>query len=538
MVRNGFKELHAFMDKYGIAGYSDVFYDRGVTADNFHNLTEKELLAMRLTNTSLLRKILQISGKKENLKYRKMRNMASRQKNGAAAKRSRVRKDDLHSTHNTATSATTADLTTSLSPRDNLSPTNAPTSPMIHHPQTHHQPTANQCVRNATVYIPPSPAKQQKMMDKFKTARGAASAEKKDCCDVPHSHGHQSSNCRVCSELNITQQGVDDREQAKRKDDFKFPASSLQDPSYPNPTYNFALQFRLLQISINASVFQQNTWLEETSEREYVINDIHEYIKNVKQAGREIIIGEETDARKEIDSDERFSFKSMLKETLDISSGIALTALDQSHRELLKEQRKCLFHVENYERDCVAAEEEADMNGLVEISAHLFHMSSKEQKERMKEVENLDYRSRCPMCCKKKCTFFQKPWKLWSTKHQVGKDGEEPIRAHRCSSANLQSLTGGCHGVSSVADYEKMYDFNQKMKRLQTSSQPSRSIKKNKKDKKSMPDMLRSKVTNSDDISNASGAFRATDATSPAFNANNRIPQSPAYRPQPPPQIV
>eukprot|EP00754_Rhynchopus_humris_P040332 Rhum_TRINITY_DN23379_c0_g1::Rhum_TRINITY_DN23379_c0_g1_i1::g.177707::m.177707 len=89
-------QLCRFLDAHGLGSYADMLFDRGVTTANFHKLSEVELAAMRLTNTALLRKILQLCARQENIRHR------NSCKSAAA---SRARKSSHHSTTPAAAAA-------------------------------------------------------------------------------------------------------------------------------------------------------------------------------------------------------------------------------------------------------------------------------------------------------------------------------------------------------------------------------------------------------------------------------------------------
>eukprot|EP00659_Diplonema_papillatum_P022820 gene22820-34972_t len=264
-----YQDLHQFLGGYRLGEYADSFFEKGVRVSNFDRLTTSELKAMRLTNSRLIKKILQLAAKRENVRFaRQLRESAKGSKksdkgsdthpaahngeaaavNNATTPSYKADNSERHSPEKTAvTTLASTNANTSPRSRQMVEPaadgsTFEPTHFLPFNSRTVTDPTCNQCVRNATVYIPPTPAKRQAIVDgyheaRYSTLHGAAGGHSAE--DAAHDHGSQAVNCAVCSELNVATQAVEQQVRVVRQKSCPFPTPPAQVPQYPEPTYAF-----------------------------------------------------------------------------------------------------------------------------------------------------------------------------------------------------------------------------------------------------------------------------------------------------------
>ena len=474
-----YRDLTAFLISHDLGEYVDTFFDKGMRVGNFHKLDAFELSKMRVTNTSLVRKLLQLANRRVNLKV--LKKMKSDQQQQVKNKHRKTQKSDLdpNSTANTMFSSADNDV---VAGREAFKGSETPPLPPTQNNSTmnsgrcHHQhatdPTANQCVRNAMVYIPPSPMKRQSIVEGYRELKHSMwHGGDPNMQEHSHSHGHQAGNCSVCSELNLAAGRVEDRVRSVRKEQYPFPEPGLHNPQYPIAVYDYALQFRLLQLSIDVAEMQQHVWDEELKARNVLISVMIEHIEREFEKEQNITIRLEQQFRSKVDQSEIAAWKEILSLSVNRASNIALNTREQNYRELLFKQCICLSHVESYERQCVEAESESEVVHLIEIGAHLYHLTIREHRQRSRELDTLDYKSRCPTCWKRKCSFFRHPWKVWSSRHGVVKECSRDSDASTSgiirkgsffkdhvipTSRTVKILTGRCHGVSVVSEYKKL----------------------------------------------------------------------------------
>jgi len=365
-------------------------------------------------------------------------------------------------------------------------------------------PTANQCVRNAMVYVPPSAAKRARIVETVQGMSAQATQHSDSgCCDhkedrklkydtwasatngggnpdgVPaeHKHGRQSTRCDVCGELGVASADLGDKIKAVRKAEYRFPRCCSHDPNYPAPECDFALHFRVLQLDLDSCAMVQRVTIEEADQRAQLMQGMLENEALVCAQQRCVVEDEEQAGRLEVSREMACEWRELLVLALGQTEHLGEGGRRRDYEGIQLEQRVCLNKVEAYERACTEAEEEAGLLLLLEVSAHLWHLAKRERKARKAELDALDYKSRCPVCWTRNCDFFNHPWKPWPKGPDVltkTKSGERRRQRNAAESGgimrrgsffkghmipteqNMKILTGRCHGISIVSEYERL----------------------------------------------------------------------------------
>eukprot|EP01063_Lacrimia_lanifica_P022531 TRINITY_DN30085_c0_g1_i1.p2 TRINITY_DN30085_c0_g1~~TRINITY_DN30085_c0_g1_i1.p2 ORF type:complete len:579 (+),score=228.50 TRINITY_DN30085_c0_g1_i1:147-1883(+) len=517
-VATGFKLLQSFLDTVGLGQYGDMFYQKGVTIDNFHKLTEKELNRMRLTNSALIKRLLQLSGRKENVKFKRMKQQASKRKRDPM-QRFQATARKAEAAGGVSMNDTAGDSPTSPhSPDGGDSP--ARRKKAEYDPLSHQRPTASQCLGQATTFIPPTPMKQSRIVEDYRNARYAREGERTDTgC---HIHGVSGSHCGICAELNHST-GV----QRSRKEMYPFPDPTTQGPEYPEAEYDFALQFRLLQLSIDVADIHQMVWDEENAERDEMYQFFRCTIEAALAAERLEIEDEEEAVRAEILKEEKFIYKELMKAAICATVDSRKKYID----DLQKQQRQTLCHVELHERSCREAEEESEILQLIEIGAHLHHLLIKEQRDRLREIDAMDYRTRCPVCWKRKCTFHQHPWRTWSKRPT-----ESGFSSYQSTSTSaklredtIKGLAGRCKDAGVFSDYEQFANQSKAMRpHIYKTKKFNRGPNKIKSGKEGLSS-LRKKIDSARQTDSQTSAAQAA-ATTPAAAAATPAAAHPSAR--------
>eukprot|EP00756_Hemistasia_phaeocysticola_P046808 Hpha_TRINITY_DN20639_c0_g1::TRINITY_DN20639_c0_g1_i1::g.148101::m.148101 len=534
MPSTAFKDFAEFCTRHGLGSYTELFFDRGLRLATFHALTPLELKRMRITNTSLTKKLMAAASR------------APRPAGGGVAPRPPSRRNSgqnrgINPSGITpaavppppAFQASDATEAAAVPPSVVDSPTqgnNHPTdSPTVREVQEVNEaagspkgrkeggcdsppfsptrivppggtvllPTANQCVRNAMVYVPPSAAKRERIVNSVRAVTQQAQGGEGGCCDndkdrnfkyntwasatagggnpegVPleHKHGRQSCRCTVCAELGVASADLGDRIKAVRRSEYQFPRCCSHDPNYPTPEYDYALHFRVLQLDLDSCEMVQRVTLEEVDRREALMQQMREEEALVFAQQRLVVEDEEEAVRRELLEEQGVEWRDLIVVSLGDTHDLSEGGRRKNYETIQQEQCVCLNQVESYERACTEAEEEAGLLLLLEVSAHLWHLAKKERRARKMELDALDYRSRCPVCWARGCDFFNHPWKPWARGRDVTREGARNSNAANSgimrrgsffkghmipTQQNMKILTGRCQGISIVSEYERL----------------------------------------------------------------------------------
>eukprot|EP01062_Namystynia_karyoxenos_P059481 TRINITY_DN50923_c0_g1_i1.p1 TRINITY_DN50923_c0_g1~~TRINITY_DN50923_c0_g1_i1.p1 ORF type:complete len:778 (+),score=188.32 TRINITY_DN50923_c0_g1_i1:161-2335(+) len=531
-----YKEFSDFCLGQGLGSYIDVFFERGVRLHSFHRLTKQELARMRITNSALVKRCIraaQVAPRPGRARRQKADAPPPAQTDmlpqtgleaAAAAEAAAAREglapsppavssaaapgpdtanagvDKLATARSEQLQSTAATLRTAVSqprPQGAGSPRpqrpvvtasrGAATSPRPGSPSgataveppagTVLHPTANQCVRNAMVYVPPSSAKRERILDCMRSmqygvwATATSAGAPVEGIEAEHGHGGQAHHCSVCAELNVASSEIGDRLRAARREEYPFPRVCPHDPQYPVPEYDYAMQFRMLQLNLDACGMQHRMLEQEKEAREDLLDEMRAEEQALFAAQRHRLEVEEAEARRKLMAEQMEEWSETIEAHLGHGHALTQAGRAREWAFLQQEQCICLVNVEAYERGCIDAEEEADLLLLYEVSSHLTQLAARERRARKAELDALDYRSRCPTCWSRNCDFFRHPWRPWPS----GRDELRP--GARCSNQagagiqrkgsffkghmlptkqNMRVLTGRCHGISIVSEYERL----------------------------------------------------------------------------------
>lgn len=152
----------------------------------------------------------------------------------------------------------------------------------------------------------------------------------------------------------------------------------------------------------------------------------------------------------------------------DTAAGAAAAAGVTRRRclvDALRRQRGCVALVEEHQRACLAEDEAVGAGRLAELSAHLAMLAARDRAERRRRADEMDPKYRCPVCSKRDCAFFKRPWRPWSG-HAAVRAGARRADAACCglierrgsffldhslpTTRTLGDLTGRCRGVGGL----------------------------------------------------------------------------------------
>eukprot|EP01065_Artemidia_motanka_P013040 TRINITY_DN17195_c0_g1_i1.p1 TRINITY_DN17195_c0_g1~~TRINITY_DN17195_c0_g1_i1.p1 ORF type:complete len:619 (+),score=220.25 TRINITY_DN17195_c0_g1_i1:66-1922(+) len=495
-----YKVFAEFCNRHGVGSYADLFFDRGMRLDSFHKLTVIDIRRLRITNSALVKKLLLAASRAPRRqprvphKPRQARQprppppeplpdagdqptgrqhaggLRTPEVRGSPVSSEASAEEDEEVEEAEEADVEVVDAGQVASPTGSASPFAKVGGKVLN-------PTANQCVRNAMVYAPPSAAKRERILDSMRSVRynvwaGATTAGSAvDGVPQDHGHGGQAHRCTVCAELNIASVEIGDRLRAARREEYPFPRCCSHDPHYPTPDYDYAMHFRVLQLHLDVCDTQQSITTEEVVARDALMACMREHEEAVFARQRLRVEDEEEEVRKGGLRAEVAAWRDILSVAIGDSFELNEGGRKKYYTKLQIEQCLCLSHVEEYERACVVAEEDAGVLFLLEVGAHLQQLAKRERKARKAELDALDYRSRCPVCWTRNCDFFHHPWRPWASGRDVMVGGARSsnqasagidrkgsfFKGHMLpTKQNMKVLTGRCHGISIVSEYERL----------------------------------------------------------------------------------